>query len=188
MTMITIKEYAAMHGRAEVTARQMARRGGLRTALKQGRDWMVDSEEPYPDRRRRMREALTREGRESLDAQQRRHELRIAQIRQYSIKTGPYGDTFTACLQAMPSELLDDLTPEQAGRTVDIVHEAYQAGRRHPDSTGRRTYAACLQLIPDGLLDTLTPDQGESMVAMVHRVYTDGQRRPDYEWLAADGE
>ena len=132
MTMIPITQYAAMHGRAKVTARQMARRGGLRTARKQGRDWMVDSEEPYPDRRRRMREALTREGRESLDARQRRHELRIAQAKQYS-RVGGYHDTFEANLERIPAELADQLTPEQLGWIVDLLADAYTDGQQHPD-------------------------------------------------------
>ena len=132
MAMITITQYAAMHGRAEVTARQMARRGGLRTARKQGRDWMVDSEEPYPDRRRRMREALTREGRESLDAQQRRHELRIAQAKQDS-RVGEFHSTFEANLERIPAGLADQLTPEQLGWVIDLLADAYTDGQRHPD-------------------------------------------------------
>ena len=132
MTMITIAEYAAMHGRAEVSARQMASRGGLRTARKKGRNWMVDSEEPYPDRRRRMGEALTREGMEGLDAQQRRHELRIAQAKQYS-RVGKYHDTFETNLERVPAGLADQLTPEQLGWIVDLLADAYADGRRHPD-------------------------------------------------------
>lgn len=132
MAMIPITQYAAMHGKAEVTARQMAQRGGLRTARKQGRDWMVDSKEPYPDRRRRMGEALTREGRESLDAGQRRHELRIAQARQYS-RAGGFHDTFDANLERIPAGLADQLTPEQLGWIVDLLHDAYTDGQRHPD-------------------------------------------------------
>lgn len=132
MTMIPITQYAAMHGKAEVTARQMARRGGLRTARKQGRDWMVDSEEPYPDRRRRMREALTREGMEGLDAQERRHELRIAQAKQYS-RVGEFHSTFEANWDRIPTELADQLTPEQLGWIVDLLADAYTDGRRHPD-------------------------------------------------------
>ena len=132
MAMIPITQYAAMHGKAEVTARQMARRGGLRTARKQGRDWMVDSEEPYPDRRRRMGEALTREGRESLDADQRRHELRIAQAKQYS-RIGGFSDTFNVNLKRIPASLADLLTPEQLGWIVDLLYDAYTDGQRHPD-------------------------------------------------------
>lgn len=132
MTMIPITQYAAMHGKAEVTARQMARRGGLRTARKQGRDWMVDSEEPYPDRRRRMREALTREGMEGLDAQERRHELKIAQAKQYS-RVGEFHGTFAANWDRIPTELADQLTPEQLGWIVDLLADAYTDGQRHPD-------------------------------------------------------
>lgn len=132
MAMIPITQYAAMHGKAEVTARQMARRGGLRTARKQGRDWIVDSEEPYPDRRRRMGEALTREGRESLDADQRRHELRIAQAKQYS-RIGCFSDTFNINLKRIPAGLADLLTPEQLGWMVDLLYDAYTDGQRHPD-------------------------------------------------------
>ncbi|MCD8053535.1 MAG: hypothetical protein LUF00_05755 [Lachnospiraceae bacterium] len=49
--LITLKEYAQIHGRAPVSVRQLAARGGLKTAVKMGRDWLVDSEEPYPDGR-----------------------------------------------------------------------------------------------------------------------------------------
>lgn len=51
--LISLAEYAKMHGRNPATARQMALRGGFRTARKVGRDWMIDSEEPYPDKRRK---------------------------------------------------------------------------------------------------------------------------------------
>ncbi|PXY81423.1 hypothetical protein [Bifidobacterium asteroides] len=129
MTMITIAEYAAMHGRAEVSVRQMASRGGLRTARKKGRNWMVDSEEPYPDRRRRMSVAPTREG---MDAQQRRHKLKIAQAQQYS-RAGELDGAFAANSNRIPAELADQLTPEQLGWIMDLLADAYTDGQRHPD-------------------------------------------------------
>ncbi len=129
MAMIPITEYAAMHGKAEVTARQMARRGGLRTARKLGRNWIVDSQEPYPDHRRRMSEAPTREG---LDAQQRRHELTIAQAQQYS-RAGELDGAFAANWDRIPAELAVQLTPEQLGWIVDLLADAYTDGQRHPD-------------------------------------------------------
>ena len=49
--LISLSQYAAKHGRAASSVRQMALRGSLKTALKIGRDWLIDSEEPYPDRR-----------------------------------------------------------------------------------------------------------------------------------------
>ncbi len=49
--MISIAEYAAAHGRSPVTVRQMARTGAFQTAQKIGRDWLIEKDEPYPDRR-----------------------------------------------------------------------------------------------------------------------------------------
>lgn len=49
--MISLKEYAERHGKAPVSVRQKAARGGFRTAQKIGRDWLIDENEPYDDRR-----------------------------------------------------------------------------------------------------------------------------------------
>lgn len=49
--MIPIKEYAALVGRSVITVRKKAQNGGFKTAEKPGRDWMIDSEEPYTDNR-----------------------------------------------------------------------------------------------------------------------------------------
>ena len=51
--LISLAEYAEIHGRDPATVRQMALRGGFQTARKIGRNWVIDSEEPYPDRRRK---------------------------------------------------------------------------------------------------------------------------------------
>lgn len=48
---ISLAEYARRHGRQPATARQMAHRGGFKTAKKVGRDWLIDEDEPYPDHR-----------------------------------------------------------------------------------------------------------------------------------------
>jgi hypothetical protein len=48
---IPLAEYARRNGRAPATARQMAARGGFKTAQKIGRDWMIDEREPWPDKR-----------------------------------------------------------------------------------------------------------------------------------------
>ena len=62
MAEITLKEYAGRHGKAPVSVRQLAQRGGFRTAHKIGRDWVVDEHEPYPDDRRvKPSEAIRRE-------------------------------------------------------------------------------------------------------------------------------
>jgi len=51
MAMITLREYAERHGKETVSVRQKAQRGGFQTAQKLGRDWIIDEDEPYTDRR-----------------------------------------------------------------------------------------------------------------------------------------
>lgn len=49
--LISLTEYASRHGKANSSARQMALRGGFKTAQKIGRNWVIDSDEPWPDHR-----------------------------------------------------------------------------------------------------------------------------------------
>ena len=49
--LISLAEYAARHGKEASTVRQMAERGGFKTARKIGRNWAIEESEPYPDRR-----------------------------------------------------------------------------------------------------------------------------------------
>lgn len=49
--LISLAQYAEKHGKCHESARKMAQRGGFRTAQKIGRNWVIDSEEPWPDRR-----------------------------------------------------------------------------------------------------------------------------------------
>lgn len=53
MSLIPLAEYARRLGKDPANARQMAARGSFETAQKLGRDWVIDSEEPWPDRRRK---------------------------------------------------------------------------------------------------------------------------------------
>jgi hypothetical protein len=48
---ITLKEWAIRHGIDPATARQKALRGGFKTAVKAGRDWLIDEDEPKVDLR-----------------------------------------------------------------------------------------------------------------------------------------
>lgn len=48
---ISLKEYAVKHNKNPAIVRQMALRGSFDTARKLGRDWVIDEDEPYPDRR-----------------------------------------------------------------------------------------------------------------------------------------
>lgn len=48
--LITLKEYAKMHGVADSTVRCKIRNGKVK-AIKKGRDWFIDKNEPYIDNR-----------------------------------------------------------------------------------------------------------------------------------------
>ena len=49
--LISLVEYAEKNGKDPANARQMARRGGFETARKIGRNWVIEDDEPWPDRR-----------------------------------------------------------------------------------------------------------------------------------------
>ena len=49
--LISLAEYAALHGKAKISARKLAQRGRFETAQKIGRNWVIDDSEPWPDSR-----------------------------------------------------------------------------------------------------------------------------------------
>ena len=49
--LVALAEYAKKLGKNPANARQMAGRGSFNTAVKIGRDWLIDPSEPWPDRR-----------------------------------------------------------------------------------------------------------------------------------------
>ena len=51
--LISLEEYARLHGKAARSVRQKAKSGGFQTAVKIGRNWVVDKTEPYVDRRKK---------------------------------------------------------------------------------------------------------------------------------------
>lgn len=53
MKLITLKEWAIKNGIKPDTARQKANRGGFETAVKMGRDWMIDANEEPRDLRKK---------------------------------------------------------------------------------------------------------------------------------------
>jgi hypothetical protein len=50
--LITLAEYAKMHGKDPSSVRQKILRGNLQ-AIKMGRNWMIKKDTPYVDRRKR---------------------------------------------------------------------------------------------------------------------------------------
>ena len=51
MAMITLIEYAKRHNKIPRNLRFKAMSGGFKTAVKMGRDWIIDEDEPNIDRR-----------------------------------------------------------------------------------------------------------------------------------------
>jgi hypothetical protein len=49
--LISLIEYAKLHRKDRHTVRDMAAREGFKTARKIGRNWVIEDDEPYPDRR-----------------------------------------------------------------------------------------------------------------------------------------
>ena len=52
--LISLAEYAEIHGRDPATVRQMALRGGFQTARKIGRNWVIEDYEAYPAHRKKV--------------------------------------------------------------------------------------------------------------------------------------
>lgn len=51
MALITLKEYAERLGKNPLLVYQKARYGTFKTARKLGRDWVIEEDEPYEDKR-----------------------------------------------------------------------------------------------------------------------------------------
>jgi hypothetical protein len=51
--LISLTEYAKIHGKEQSSVRQKAERGGFQTARKIGRNWVIDRDEPYTDNRKK---------------------------------------------------------------------------------------------------------------------------------------
>ncbi|WP_302814944.1 hypothetical protein [Ruthenibacterium lactatiformans] len=49
--LISFAEYARIHGKETSSVRRMALRGRFKTAVKIGKVWAIDDQEPYPDNR-----------------------------------------------------------------------------------------------------------------------------------------
>ena len=51
--LVTCKQYAEKVGLSPISIRHKCMRGGFKTAVKIGRDWLIDEDEPNVDHRRR---------------------------------------------------------------------------------------------------------------------------------------
>jgi hypothetical protein len=53
--LMSLAEYAEIHGKSSDTLRRLAERGAFGTAYKIGRNWVVDGDEEYPVRKRTLK-------------------------------------------------------------------------------------------------------------------------------------
>lgn len=54
--LISLKEYGDLHGIKQDSVKRGVLRGKYKTAQKIGRNWVIDSEEPYEDKRKKNKE------------------------------------------------------------------------------------------------------------------------------------
>ncbi|MDF7665749.1 hypothetical protein [Bifidobacterium sp. ESL0745] len=115
MSEISLVEYARLHGRNPDTVSQLARRGGLRTAHKVGRNWVVDADEPYPDHRRR--------GNGAADAKtEADRRMMLLPLRVEAESAGKTDEHTTArILAGLTPELLEGCTDRQLAQIVDLI-------------------------------------------------------------------
>lgn len=131
MELISLAQYAKDHGRNPDTVKQKAQRGGFNTARKIGRNWVIDKDEPYIDRREKkltMSDVLTKEARESLTPDERRSILKTEQAKDYS-GLRAYPSTCAAVMQRIPDDMWERYNAKQLGEIMRIVHDAYDAGK-----------------------------------------------------------
>lgn len=125
---ISLAEYARLHNKEESTVRQKALRGGFKTARKVGRNWIIDSDEPYSDNRLRASNVFTRDAYKCLTAAERREILKWEQAKQYSGWRN-YPDTCAAIFANIPADWLDRYTAKQLGEIAALLKTVYDKGR-----------------------------------------------------------
>ena len=126
---IALTRYAEMHGKAPVTVRQLAQRGGFRTAHKIGRDWVIDEHEPYPDDRRlKPRDVINKDMLGDLTRAEQNSIVRGEKIKSLS-QWGRYTETFSRLWDRLTPSLIETCTPEQLAQIIDLLKQAYDDGR-----------------------------------------------------------
>ena len=126
MAMVTLGEYAKLHGLQVTNVRTAQRRGKLLTSVKRHGVWMVDEAEPWY--RDRHKDWYTDEAKnlptDEIDAYDR-----VLMIRHYA-QCGQYPSTFRTCLDMIPDDVRDALPAQQVAALVDVIHDSYETGYR----------------------------------------------------------
>ena len=126
MALVSLSEYANVHGLKVTNVRTAQRRGKMLTAVKRHGVWMVDEAEPWYMERRKdwytdEADVLTADEIGVLD--------RVLMIRHYA-QCGEYGETFAKCLGEIPTDVREALPAQQVAALVDAIHDSYERGYR----------------------------------------------------------
>ena len=124
MAMVTLGEYAKLHGLKVTNVRTAQRRGRLLTSVKRHGVWMVDEAEPWY--RDRHKDWYTDEAK-NLPADEIDVYDRFLMIRHYA-QCGQYPSTFRTCLDMIPADVREALPAQQVAALVDAIHDSYETG------------------------------------------------------------
>lgn len=99
MALISLKQWAEAAGISAVTARQRAQRGSFKTAIKIGRDWVIDENEKLVDHRRKADQV------QQSDAVEKMIEQIVEEYHCYDIHSESCDDCCSRC----ENELREDI-------------------------------------------------------------------------------
>lgn len=137
MALVSIAEYAAKHGKEQSTVKQKAARGGFTTAVKIGRNWAIDENEPYADLRHSetrppkkldMKTIFTADAYAALTASERRRILKYEQAAEYS-GWRAYPATCEAIMARIPAAWWSKYSAQHIGDIAALLKVAYDDGR-----------------------------------------------------------
>lgn len=126
MALVSLSEYAAIHGLKVTNVRTAQRRGKLLTAVKRHGVWMVDEAEPWYMERRK--DWYTNEAKALSEGEMDAYD-RVLMIRHYA-QCGKYQNTFNTCLALVPEDVQEALPAQQVAALVDAIHDSYERGYR----------------------------------------------------------
>lgn len=128
MTLISLKEYAEMHGVSPDNVRQKVLRGSFKTAQKIGRNWVIDKDEPYSDLRKTdmgntsMEDVLnTYKKTDSIKETSKIHEISEQKVRKILITKGVYSTPLSDKINTLRDQ---GLTPTEISKKLNISRAA----------------------------------------------------------------
>lgn len=144
MNLISLREYADMHGVSPDNVRQKILRGGFKTAQKIGRNWVIDKDEAYSDLRKTdmgntsMDDVLkTYNATGSIKETAKIYEISEQKVRKILITKGVYSTPLSDKINKLRDQ---GLTPTEISKKLNISRAAvnsympYSKGQYKSDS------------------------------------------------------